>query len=220
MKFLFSSLGKKIQVAFSGLLLCIFLLMHLINNMALFVGPNVFNTMVETLESIKPIIRIMEFGLLGILLLHIVNALQLTWYNKKVSPKQFAQVDASTSTLNSRTMAISGSVILLFLIIHLRYLWYTYQAHLFISIDETYYDVILRNELGYLGHTPTSIFYILSIILIGSHLKHGFQSALKTFGILRKSRWGILYNIAILFWAIIPALFILIIVSIQIGWIN
>lgn len=219
MKFLFSSLGKKIQIAFSGLLLCVFLVMHLINNMALFVGPDVFNAMVGALESIKPIIRIMEFGLLGILLLHIINALQLTWHNKQASTKQFAPSDAATSTINSRTMAITGSVILVFLIIHLRYLWYTYQAHLFIA-NETYYDVILRNELGYLGHTPTALFYIIAIILIGSHLKHGFQSALKTFGVLSHSRWGVLYNISILFWGIIPGLFILIIISIQIGWIN
>ena len=51
--------------------------------------------------------------------------------------------------------------ILIFFIIHLRYLWYTYQQHLFISENETYYDVILRNQWGYLGHTPTAIFYIL-----------------------------------------------------------
>ena len=59
-------------------------MMHLINNMALFVGPEVFNKMVATLESIKPIIRVMEAGLLIILLMHIGNALQLTFSNKKL----------------------------------------------------------------------------------------------------------------------------------------
>ena len=53
--------------------------------MALFVGPEVFNKMVATLESIKPIIRVMEAGLLIILLMHIGNALQLTFSNKKAS---------------------------------------------------------------------------------------------------------------------------------------
>ena len=216
MKFLFSSLGKKIQVAVSGLLLCIFLLMHLVNNMALFVGPDVFNTMVKTLESIKPIIRIMEFGLLGIFLLHVINALQLTWHNNKVSPKQFAKIDDSSSTINSRTMAVSGSVILLFLVIHLGFVWLTYQT----TESHNYYQILLQNKIGFLGHFPTSIFYIISIMAIGMHLRHGFQSALKTFGVLSKSKWGLLYNIAILFWGVIPVLFILIIISIQIGWIS
>ncbi len=113
-------------------------------------------------------------------------------------------------------MAISGTVILLFFIIHLRYIWFTYQT----TDSHDYYQILLQNKIGFLGHTPTAVFYIIAILLIGSHLKHGFQSALKTFGILSNSRLGILYNLSILFWAIIPGLFILIILSIQIGWIN
>ena len=221
MKFFFSSLGKKIQIAFSGLLLCVFLLMHLMNNMALFAGPNIFNGMVETLESIKPLVRVLEVGLLLIFLMHIINALQLSWSNRKASLKQSTSLTQNqTSALNSRTMALSGSVILIFFIIHLRYLWYTYQQHLFISENETYYDVILRNQWGYLGHTPTAIFYILAILFIGFHLKHGFQSGLKTFGVLPHSRWNILYGLSYMFWAVIPGAFILIVLSIQIGWIN
>ena len=216
MKFLFSSLGKKIQIAFSGVSLCIFLLMHLFNNLVLFTGEDNFNSMVHFLESIKPLIRIMEFGLLIILLLHIGNALQLTWYNRKASLEKSSLNKNDTSTLNSRTMAISGTVILLFFIIHLRYIWFTYQT----TDSHDYYQILLQNKIGFLGHTPTAVFYIIAILLIGSHLKHGFQSALKTFGILSNSRLGILYNLSILFWAIIPGLFILIILSIQIGWIN
>ena len=218
MKFLFSSLGKKIQVAFSGLLLCIFLMMHLINNLALFVGPEVFNKMVATLESIKPIIRVMEAGLLIILLMHIGNALQLTFTNRKASNSKSS--NNQTSTLNSRTMAVSGTIVLLFFIIHLRYIWYTYQAHLFIDETETYYDVLLRNDWGYLGHTPTAVFYVLAIMFIAFHIKHGFQSALKTFGVLKQSRIGVLYGLSFIFWGFIPAMFIVIIISIQAGIIN
>ena len=220
MKFLFSSLGKKIQIAFTGVALCLFLFMHLLNNMALFFGPAVFNGMVEALESIKPIVRIMEVGLLIVFLIHIINALQVTWYNRTLSPELDTNLDQSQiSTLNSRTMALSGSVILLFFIIHLRYLWYTYQRHWFIE-NETYYDVILRNHWGYLGHTPTSIFYILAILFISFHLRHGFQSALKTFGFLEKGNWSLLYRLSIVFWGVIPLGFILIVISIQLGIIK
>ena len=214
-----STLGKKIQVAFSGIALCIFLLFHLINNLTLFAGPDIFNTMVKSLEAIKPLIRILEFGLLIILITHVFNAIYLTAYNKKASSDQYAISIKATSTVNSRTMIISGIIILLFFIIHLRYFWYTYQIHDFIG-NETYYNVIMRNQIGYLGHLPTALFYIIAIILIGSHLKHGFQSALKTFGILENSKWGILYKLSIFFWAIVPALFILIVMSIQFNYIQ
>tara|TARA_Y100000590_G_scaffold459604_1_gene617106 strand:- start:760 stop:1413 length:654 start_codon:yes stop_codon:yes gene_type:complete len=217
MNFLFSSLGKKIQIAFSGILLCLFLLLHLMNNLTLFIGSELFNSMVQTLESIKPIIRIMEFSLLMIFIMHIFNGIQVTISNKKAALSKKAE--SSTSSLNSRTMIITGMTILAFIIIHLRYLWYTYQAHTFLE-NETYYDVILRNQLGFLGHTPTAIFYIISIILIGFHLNHGFQSALKTFGISPSSRWNILYKISFIFWGLIPSLFIIIVLAIQMGYIK
>ena len=68
MKFLFSTIGQKIQIAITGFLLSVFLLFHLFNNLVLFTGADNFNNMVHFLESIKPLIRIMEFGLLLLLL--------------------------------------------------------------------------------------------------------------------------------------------------------
>jgi len=218
MKFLFSSLGKKIQVAITGILLSTFLVFHLINNLVLFTGPDNFNQMVSVLESIKPIIRIMEFGLLVIIVTHVVNAIYLTVSNKRAASNRYTG-SSETSSLNSRTMIISGLTILLFFIIHLRYIWYTYQAHLFAD-NETYYDVLLRDELGYLGHTPTAIFYIIAILFIASHLKHGIQSALKTFGFTEDSKWKVLYSGSILFWGLIPFAFIIIVISIQLGIIS
>tara|TARA_Y100001970_G_scaffold44054_1_gene55017 strand:- start:572 stop:1228 length:657 start_codon:yes stop_codon:yes gene_type:complete len=218
MNFLFSSLGKKIQVAITGVLLSTFLVFHLMNNLVLFTGPDNFNKMVSVLESIKPIIRIMEFGLLVIIVTHVINAIYLTVSNKKSASNRYTG-SSETSSLNSRIMIISGTTILLFFIIHLRYIWYTYQVHLFAE-NETYYDVLLRDELGYLGHTPTAIFYIIAILFIASHLKHGIQSALKTFGFTEDSKWKVLYSGSVLFWGLIPLAFILIVISIQLGIIN
>ncbi len=218
MKFLFSSLGKKIQVAITGVLLSTFLVFHLINNLVLFTGPDNFNKMVSVLESIKPIIRIMEFGLLVIIVTHVINAIYLTVSNKKSASNRYTG-SSETSSLNSRIMIISGTTILLFFIIHLRYIWYTYQVHLFAE-NETYYDVLLRDELGYLGHTPTAIFYIIAILFIASHLKHGIQSALKTFGFIEDSKWRVLYSGSVVFWGLIPLAFILIVISIQLGIIS
>ncbi|MDB4859373.1 hypothetical protein OAH62_00660 [Candidatus Marinimicrobia bacterium] len=219
MKLLFSSIGKKIQVALSGLFLSIFLFFHLMNNLVLIIGPEEFNNMVYFLESIKPIIRVMEVGLVIIILLHVVNAIQLTFLNKKSKGREYQSLDGKSSSTNSRTMAISGTIILSFIIIHLSYMWWTYQNPS-LHIDESYYDVILRSEIGYLNHLPTAIFYIISIVLIGSHLRHGFQSALKTLGFLNKGISVALHSIGFLFWAIIPLGFILIIILIQIGYIR
>ena len=211
MQILFSSIGKKIQIALSGILLIVFLVFHLINNLVLFTGADNFNSMVHFLESIKPIVRIMEFGLLILLIIHTLNAIKLTIDNKKISPAIYGKAKVATSSLNARTMAISGSVILLFLFIHLGYIWLTYQAH-DMAINETYYDVLLRSQFGYLNHTPTAIFYIISILSIAFHLKHGFQSAMKTFGLIHSS---LFYYLGFIFWGIVPAGFIIIVLCIQ-----
>ena len=124
------------------------------------------------------------------------------------------------SSINSRTMAISGSIILLFLIIHLLYIWWTYQTHNFINNTETYYDVILRDNIGYLNHFPTAAFYIIAILCIAFHLKHGFQSALKTFGVTAVEKNKFLCFLGFIIWGIIPLGFIIIVVSIQLGIIK
>jgi len=218
MNTLFSSIGKKLQIAVSGIFLIVFLLFHLINNLMLFSGSENFNNMVHFLESIKPIIRVMEFGLLLLLLIHTANAIKLTIENKKLSSSYAVNARNQVSSLNSRTMAVSGTIILIFIFIHLAYIWWTYQTHNFLNDHETYYDVILRNNIGYLNHLPTAAFYILAIICISFHLKHGFQSALKTLGVLSKNK-GI-YLLGLLIWGIIPAGFIMIIFSIQMGIIK
>ena len=220
MKVLFSSLGKKIQVAFSGILLATFLVFHLMNNLVLFSGPESFNQMVSFLDSIKPLVRIMEAGLTLVLLLHTINALKLTYENRQLRLQGYDVSNTKSSTISSRTMAISGSIILLFIFIHLGYIWWTYQTHNFLYIDETYYDVILRSQLGYLNHTPTAVFYIIAIFFIGFHLKHGYQSSLKTFGVQNLNSGKILYGLGFLFWGLIPFGFILIVISIKLGCIH
>jgi len=211
MRLLFSSIGQKVQVAISGILLIIFLVFHLINNLMLFAGQENFNNMVHFLESIKPLIRIMEFGLLLLLLLHTINAIKLTLNNQKLNRKTIGQPEIQTSTINSRTMAISGSIILIFLFLHLGYIWLTYQTH-DMATNETYYNVLLRSNFGYLNHTPTAIFYIIAILSIGFHLKHGFQSALKTFGVVNYKLFNYL---GVFFWGLIPFGFIIIVICIQ-----
>jgi len=217
MNFLFSSIGRKIQIAISGLFFVIFLFFHLLNNLVLFAGEEAFNQMVGFLESIKPIIRIMEFALLGMLLMHIINAFIASYQNKKASSGKYAiSPTPMTASLNSRTMLVSGLIILSFFVIHLRFLWYTFQT----TEDHNYFQILLQNKIGYLGHFPTALFYIVAISFISVHLKHGFLSAFKSLGFPPKLIKGPLAILAFFVWAIIPMLFILIIICIQIGYIN
>ena len=216
MKFLFSTIGQKIQIAISGLFLAIFLLFHLFNNLVLFSGSDNFNAMVGFLKSIHTIIRIMEFGLLAIVLLHVLNAVITTYKNRQANNGKYS-IATNTAPRNSKTMIWSGLFILFFFFIHLRYYWYTFQG---LSADSNFFELMLMNKFGFLGHTPTAIIYIIAILLISAHLKHGFLSLFKTLGVSSKLRNGLLKYIAFIFWGIIPLGFIIIIFAIQIGLIQ
>jgi len=216
MKFLFSTIGQKIQIAISGLFLAIFLLFHLFNNLVLFSGSDNFNAMVGFLKSIHTIIRIIEFSLLAIVLLHVINAIISTYKNQKANNGKYS-ISANTSPRNSQTMIWSGVFILLFFFIHLRYYWYTFQE---LSADSNFFKFMLMDKFGFLGHTPTAIIYIIAILLISAHLKHGFLSLFKTLGVPLKFRDSILKYIAFIFWGLIPSGFIMIILAIQFGIIK
>ena len=78
-----TTIGKKLLVAVTGLLVCLFLVFHLLNNLIIFTGPENFNQLVAALEKIKPLIRVMEFLLLIIFITHIYNSILLTVNSKK-----------------------------------------------------------------------------------------------------------------------------------------
>ena len=115
LKFLNSSIGKKFMMAVTGSFLLIFLLIHLIGNITLFFGAGAFNAYVSALDTIKPLIRVVEVVLLAAFILHIYNGLRLWLENKKTQGGNFMgkyKVNASgeNSSFSSRTSFITGSI--------------------------------------------------------------------------------------------------------------
>jgi succinate dehydrogenase / fumarate reductase cytochrome b subunit len=172
-----SSIGKKFIMAITGILLLLFLIVHLVNNLLLFVSPDFFNENVVRLESIKPIIRVVEILLAILFIYHIYNALKLWFQNKRANPVKYAvNVNKENSTLYSRWMVITGVIIFIFLIIHLSTFWATYNFGMEGSHD--FYGVVAEA----FANPIISLGYFLVMIFIGFHLNHAFQSAFQTFG--------------------------------------
>ena len=206
-KFINSSIGKKFIMALTGLLLSLFLIIHLGNNLLLLVDEDIFNSLVGGLGGLKPLVRVIEVLLAILFMIHIINGIRLTIQNKKSSP-QGNKVNSGTETasISSQTMAISGITILAFLIFHLRTIWVKFQE-MHASQDHEFFNVVAESNIGF-GNIWITIFYIIALILLSMHLKHGFQSAFQTFG-LSDSRYKSIINcIAVFFWFVIPGLFI------------
>ena len=175
-----SSIGKKFIMAITGLLLLAFLVIHLLNNLLLFLGPEIFNENVARLEAIKPLVRVIEIVLALIFIFHIYNALKLYFENKKANPQKYA-IDASSksSTFYSRYMTVTGVIILIFLILHLSTFWtsFNFGAH---PVDGSHpYYAIIQDAFA---NPFISVFYMIAMIVLGSHLNHAFQSSFQTFG--------------------------------------
>jgi len=200
--FMNSSIGKKFTMGVSGLLLCLFIAQHLVANMMLFGGEALFNSYVETLSAFKPLVRIIEFIITIIFVSHIINGIRLTLDNKRANSSSYnVNAGAEISSFSSRTMAITGSVIFIFVVTHLATIWYQFQL---IHDSGSYYHIVLGDEVGF-GNPIYAAFYVVAMILMGVHLKHGFQSAFQTFGVSDSRYKGLIEKVSMIFWLVIPA---------------
>ncbi|MCO4782655.1 MAG: succinate dehydrogenase cytochrome b subunit, partial [Candidatus Cloacimonetes bacterium] len=183
-RYLTSSIGKKQLMAVTGLMLYGFLITHLMGNFLLFLGPEKFNTYGHMLIT-NPLIIPMEIGLLSIFAIHIILAIMTTKGNADARPVSYAAPLCNKFTESkSQNMMLSGMAILVFLIVHI--VGVKFGAH----YTATYNGVEMRDLyklLGeHFGNPIVSIYYILTMGVLGAHITHGFQSAFQTLGFNHK----------------------------------
>lgn len=177
------SIIKKAVMAVTGLLLIAFVVAHLLGNLCIFAGPGLLNAYAHHLEGLGPLVWAARFGLLAIVGLHIWTAVQLTIENKKARPVGYKCYKPIESTYAARTMAVSGFIILAYLIYHLMH--FTFRVtHPEISrgIDaHGYRDVYSMVVLSF-QDIRISAFYIFSMALLAMHMSHGFKSMFQSLG--------------------------------------
>ena len=199
-----SSIGKKFMMAVTGSFLIIFLIVHLIGNITLFFGPDAFNGYVKALDVIKPLIRVIEVVLLAVFILHIFNGVRLWIENKKARPTRY-KVNGSSenSTVFSRWAFITGSIVFIFLVLHLGTFFWRFNVHdpAGLASNHLYFDIVV----SFFKIWWYVLLYVVAVILLGFHLNHGFQSAFQTFGWNHKRYFPIVQKVGTIY-AIIMAL--------------
>lgn len=186
-KLLSSSTGTKILIAVSGLALFAFLIFHLAGNLMVFGGQETFNAYTHKLEGLGALVYFIEFALLGIFLLHIYKAVGNYSCNRAARPERYyAQPTPVTSrrpgagskkSPASSSMIVTGTIVILFVIIHLKGLKFGpyYEAN---GMRDMY-----RTEVEHFGNPLTVAFYTLAMGVIGFHIWHGFWSAFQSLGL-------------------------------------
>ena len=195
-----ASIGKKFIMALTGIFLILFLIVHLAGNLFLFVndGGESFNTYSATLRKL-PIVFALEAGLGILFLIHIIYAGMLWLENRRAKGGKYAVNAASkNSDIFSRLTVVTGSIIFIFLVIHLRTFWY---GHVIEGHEGTLYDLVVKS----FSDPIYSGFYILAMILLGIHLNHSFQSAFQTFGWNHKKYFPFIKGVGTLYSIIMAA---------------
>jgi len=205
--FLSSSIGKKISMGLTGLFLISFLIVHVSVNSCIFIndGGITFNAAAHFMAT-NPLIRLIEIGLFAGLILHIIFALLLTLENKKARPIGYLKINGSAnSDWYSRSMGILGSLLLIFLVVHLAHFWIDTKIAVFTGKADNHNTFHEMKEVF-------SKWYIVALYLIGVgsllfHILHGFQSAFQTLGLNHKKYTPIIKKIGIWFSIIVCLLF-------------
>ena len=177
-----SSVGTKILIGITGLLLFIYLLIHIAGNLVVFLGPAAYNKYAFTLES-NPLLIVIELILLSWFVIHIYKTVRMFLGNQSARPVAYVKKKSAgyttRKTFASSTMIFSGLWLLIFLIIHVKTFrdgWGTQYEWPAGGRD------LYRQEMEAFQNPLMVAFYVISMLVVGSHLWHGISSAFQSLG--------------------------------------
>jgi succinate dehydrogenase / fumarate reductase cytochrome b subunit len=210
-----SSIGKKFVMGLTGLFLVTFLLVHcFINSMVFFdASGSLFNEYAHFMGT-NILIRIMEVGLFGGLILHIVDGLMLYFQNRKARPVKYAYSNPNAnSTWYSRSMALLGTLLLIFLILHLSHFWVKSRITGLPEVDHPQFKVQMLDLYSAMRETFSNlivvVIYVLAQFALGYHLLHGFKSGFQSLGLNHTKYNGLIATTGTIFAIVVPFIFAL-----------
>ena len=206
-----SPIGKKIITGITGLGLSLFVLFHMAGNLTLFAGSQAYNKLAHFLESLGILLYIVEFTLLGLGIFHAIVGISIRLNTLKARPVGYSSRltsvgEPSKQSISSRSMAITGLILLGFLVLHLS----TFKFGAYYS---TVIDGVEMRDLSSLViekfHNPIYAFgYAGVMIMLGLHLRHGIWSAWQSIGVLDAKISPAVYAIALVLAILIAVGFI------------
>ena len=176
----------KILIGVTGLALVLYLIIHIAGNLMVFGGPSLFNKYAYTLEG-NPLIPVIEIGLVLIFFVHVYKTITMFLSNQQARPTRYAMKKradyTSRKSFASSTMIFTGLWLLIFIIIHVKAFRYGTEYPWAEGGRDLY-----RLEIENFANPLIVVFYVLSMLVVGSHLWHGASSAFQSLG-LDNPRW-------------------------------
>jgi succinate dehydrogenase / fumarate reductase cytochrome b subunit len=231
-QFFTSSVGKKLVMALTGLFLIIFLIVHVGINACIFAdvlddtdNGEIFNIAAHFMGSYY-VIRLVEIFLFIGFFIHIIQAYALEYQNSSKRKIGYnVKMGSEGSRWYRKSMGLLGTLILLFLIVHIAQFWI--PSRITNTLGEVYYNnstVPIHNlyarMIEVFQNPYIVILYVVACISLAWHLLHGFQSAFRTLGLHNKKYIKLAKLAGGIFSILVPLLFALMPVSVYFGWVN
>jgi succinate dehydrogenase / fumarate reductase cytochrome b subunit len=185
-----TSIGKKVVMAITGLILFGFVIGHMLGNLQVFMGANQMNAYAAMLKANATLLWGVRIVLLVAVILHIVAAVQLTRMSQRSRPEGYHYKDVIQADYAARTMRWSGPIIAVFVIYHLLH-FTTGSVHPRFDVHDVY-----RNVISGFRVWPVSLFYIIAMIALAFHLWHGVWSLFQTLGLINPKSDKIIHRLA------------------------
>jgi len=212
-----STVGKKLVIAVSGLGIFLFVIIHLLGNLTLLTGnPDTFNAYSHKLTSLGPILYFLEFLLAAAFLFHMTLAVWTTLKNWGTRSNNYVVLKSagkeSKKTISSTTMIYTGTVIIIFTVLHL--ITFKYGP----GIAQGYFTYINGEKMRDLYRLVLEVFhkqwyviwYVSAMVFLGFHLRHAFWSGLQSLGANNQKLSPYLYGAGLVFALILAFGFIFI----------
>ena len=185
-----TSIGKKVVMAITGLILFGFVIGHMLGNLQVFMGANQMNAYAAMLKANATLLWGVRIVLLVGVILHIVAAVQLTRMSQRSRPEGYHYKDVIQADYAARTMRWSGPIIAVFVIYHLLH-FTTGSVHPQFDVHDVY-----RNVISGFRVWPVSLFYIIAMVALAFHLWHGVWSMFQTLGLINPKSDKIIHRLA------------------------
>jgi succinate dehydrogenase / fumarate reductase cytochrome b subunit len=215
LRFWDSSVGKKVVMGATGLILVAFVIAHMAGNLQFFAGSERFNAYSHLLQvDIIELTWVLRIMLLAAVVLHIIAAYQLTMRNRAARPAGYVKREPQVSTYAARTMRWGGVYLLLFIPYHLMHFTIGNVHPAFVR-GQAYGNVVIGFE-----STWVAVFYLGAMAFLGLHLYHGAWAMFRTLGLVRPSRDPLHRRVALAIAVIVPVGFSLLPLSVMLGFIR
>jgi len=218
-----STIGQKLVMGLTGLSLIAFLVVHVGLNATIWADDKgeMFNRAAHWMGG-TIVTRILEVGLFIGILLHIIQGYMLTAYNNSRRGTGYRVNKGYGSKWYSRTMGLLGTLILLFLIMHIAHFWVPSRIthDLPIAAYNNGHHDLYRRMVDVFQEPVVVVLYVLGCISLAYHLAHGFKASFRTFGVSNSRYYSMIKASGYAFAIIVPLAFAMMPVSMYLGWID